>query len=157
MKKCKITLEPGAKKKLFYLASSAELLYLVSAISTNKTIIKNLKSNSEIEIITLDQNECIEVEWNGCQNVTDDFATTRMNYVRLIKISKSSLNNDDALVSVHFGWMLREHLRFKSYKKNKMSVKLMDFCEDQYDFSELFQDNKTHEDVIRELEEDVIN
>lgn len=158
MKKCKITLEPGAKKKFFYLSPNAELLYLIAAVSTNKTIIKNLKLNPDVEMISLDQNEWIEAEWNGCQNVKDDFSTVRMNYVRLIKVSK--LNNqkyDDSLVSVHFGWMIGEHLRFKNHKKNKMTVKLLEINEEQYDFSDLFQDNKTAEDILKELDDSVIN
>jgi hypothetical protein len=154
MKKCKITLDQGAKKKFFYLAPNAELLYLTAAISTNKTIIKNLKSNPDVEEICLDQNEWIEAEWNGCQNVTDDFSTIRMNYVRLVKVSKLTSNqeNDDALVSVYFGWMLRDHLRFKNHKKNKLCVKLLESTDEQYDFSELFQDNETADDIIRNSE-----
>jgi hypothetical protein len=159
MKKCKITLEQGAKKKFFYLAPNAELLYLTAAISTNKTIIKNLRSNPNVEEICLDQNEWIEAEWNGCQNVTDDFSTVRMNYVRLVKVSKLTSNqeSDDALISVHFGWLLRDHLRFKNYKRNKTNIKMLNESEDQYNFSELFQDNKTPEDMLKELNDVIIN
>lgn len=154
MKKCKITLDPGAKQKRFYLAPNAEMLYLLAATSTNKTIIKNLKSNPDVEAVNLDQDQWIEAEWNGCQNVQDDEGLTRMNYVRLIKVVKLTSGDDsDSLISVHFGWILGNHLKFGNYKKNGMKVKLLSMEDDQYDFSELFQDNETYEDIVKKDKE----
>jgi len=147
-------LDPGAKQKCFYLAPNAEMLYLLSATSTNKTIIKNLKSNSDIEIVNLDQEQWIEIEWNGCQNIYDDEGTTRMNYVRLIKIMKLTSSEDsNSLISAHFGWMLGNQLRFGNYKRNGMKVKLLSKEDVQYDFSELFHDNETYEDILKKDKE----
>ena len=152
MKKCKITLEPRAKQKCFYLAPSAEMLYLVSAVSTKKKWIKNLRSNPDIDMISLDHDQWIEAEWNGCQNIRDDFDTVRMNFVRLIKIAKLTSGKDsDALISIHFGWILGNHLKFNNHKNSGMKVTLLSKDDEQYDFSELFQDNDTHEDITKKL------
>ncbi len=152
MKKCKIKLvDSKAKQKRFYLAPTAEMLYSIASKFTNKTLIKKLKSNQDIEIISLDpeQEEWIEAEWNGCQNVLIDDKLVRMNYVKLIKATKLTSGDDsDALISIHLGWMLKEQLSFTNHKKNGMKVTLLSKDDEQYDFYELF---KSYDEIIKTI------
>jgi len=77
-----------------------------------------------------------------------------MNYVRLIKVVKLTSGEDsDSSISAHFGWMLGNQLRFGNYKKNGMKVKLLSKEDVQYDFSELFHDNETYEDILKKDKE----
>lgn len=158
MKKCKITLAPKAKKRFFYLAPEAEMLYFL-AITKNKKRVKTLlKSHPDIEAISLSPGQWIEVEWTGCQNINDGVETIRLNCVRIAKASKLSSKNDhDALISVHFGWMYGEDLRFINHRKSGMKVKMLDAIDEQFDFSELFHDNETLEDMLSKLENRMIN
>lgn len=153
MKKCKINLiESNDKQKNFYLSPTADLLYKLASRFSNKTLIKKLKSNSEIEIVSLEpgENQWIEVEWNGCQNIiNDNKKMIRMNYVKLVKISKLSSGDDsDALISIHLGWMLKEQLSFSNYKKRGMKVTALSKDDEQYNFSELFQ---SYDEIIKNI------
>lgn len=153
MKKCKVTLAAKAKQRFFYLAPDAETLYVLSNKTNSKNLSAILKKDPIIEKISLEPEQWLEVEWNGCQNIHDGVKTVRVNCVRLIKSCKLTTGDDsDSLVSIHFGWILNDHLRFTNYRKNGMRVKMLEKNDEQYNFDDLFQDNQTIEDMIKELE-----
>lgn len=154
MKKCKVTLALAAKPKLFYLAPDAETLYLL----TTKTIRDNAKRNvkdtlkfhPDIEIVTLKHGDWAEVEWYGCQNFHDDgVETIRMNYVKIVKVSKAASDSPES-ITVHIGWILSEHLRFVTHRKSGVRVKMLSSKDEQFNFSELFQNSDDIEGSIQE-------
>lgn len=148
MKKCKVTLAPAAKQRFFYLSPDVETLYFLAARANKRSLASALKTHPDIEIVSLKPGQWIEAEWNGCQNVHDEGETLRLSFVRLIKAANFSPDEPGTLLSVHFGWMYTDHLRFTSHRKNGMKVKVLVPEEEQFDFSELFQDNETIEDMI---------
>jgi len=152
MKKCKVKLiDEKSKKKYFYLSPTADLLYSLALKFSNKSLIKKMKLNSEIEIISLDPNEeqWIEIEWNGCQNVKIHDRLVRMNYVKLVKTTKLTSGNDsDTLISIYLGWMLKDDLSFTTHKKNGVKVTLLSKDDEQYDFCELFQ---SYDEIIKSV------
>jgi len=159
MKKCKVTLAPKAKQRLFYLAPDAETLYLLATrtFKPNKksqSVSSILKYHPEIEIVSLNPDEWIEAEWNGCQNFHDEgFDTIRINCVRLVKAGRLSPTDEpDSMVSIHFGWMFNDHLRFVNHRRNGMRVKVLGRKDEQFNFNELFPDNLTLEDMLRQDE-----
>ena len=159
MKKCKITLAASAKQRLFYLAPDAETLYLfaIQMIKSKKKSLSGstiLKSHPDIEIVSLSPDQWIEAEWNGCQNFHDEgYETIRINCVRLVKAGRLSLTDEpDSMVSIHFGWMFNDHLRFVNHRRNGMRVKMLENKDKQFNFDELFPDNLTLEDMLRQDE-----
>jgi hypothetical protein len=159
MKKCKVTLAPKAKQRFFYLAPDAETLYLLATQtvkSKKKSLSMNaiLKSHPDIEIVSFSPDQCIEAEWNGCQNFHDEgYETIRINCVRLVKSGRLSPNDEpDSMVSIHFGWMFNDHLRFVNHRRNGMRVKMLGKKDEQFNFDELFPDNLTLEDMLRQDE-----
>jgi len=158
MKKCKITLAPRAKQKFFYLAPDAEVLYFLSAGLKPKAAHLMLKSCPEIEIVSLSHDQWIEVEWNGCQNIFEDNDTFKSNFVRIVKASKLSMSEEsDSLVSLHFGWLLGDQLKFVTHKSSGMNVKMLTEEDEQFNFRELFQDNETPEEVINSSKQTVFS
>lgn len=158
MKKCKVTLATKARQKNFYLAPDAETLYILTSTKPIKNHDSILKDHPDIEMVTLNSGEWLEVEWNGCQNIADGKNVIRTNFVRLIKISKLSSGDDsDALISLHFGWLLSDHLRFINHRRNGVRVKVLNKKDEQYNFSDLFQDNQTIEDLFNEGKPTEIN
>lgn len=152
MKKCKITLAPKAKQRFFYLALDADVLYFLSSGSSKRSIHTVLKSCPDIEVISLNPGEWIEAEWNGCQNIYEDNKPIRMNYVRMIKASKFSPKEEsDSLVSLHFGWILGEQIKFIDHRKNGMKTTLLNENDEQFNFKELFQDNEMIEDLSEKI------
>ena len=156
MKKCKITLAASAKQRLFYLAPDAEMLYLLATqtIKSKKKSLNGstiLKSHPDIEIVSLSPDQWIEAEWNGCQNFHDEgYETIRVNCVRFVKVGRLSLTDEpDSMVSIHFGWMFNDHLRFVNHRRNGMRVKMLENKDKQFNFDELFPDNLTLEDMLR--------
>ena len=153
MKKCKVTLSSKTKKRFFYLAPDAETLYFLSLKTNKKNIDSLLKTHPSIETVSINYDEFVEIEWNGCQNIFDGLRTTKMNYVRLIKASHGDQNTmSDSLISVHFGWIFSDNLKFTNHKKSGVRVKMLSTKDDQFNFDELFQDNETIEDMIKKTE-----
>jgi len=152
MKKCKVRLiDSKSRQKCFYLSPSADLLYSLASKFDNKALIKKLKLNPEIEIVSLNPGEeqWIEIEWNGCQNIKNDDKIVRMNYVKLVKITKLTSGDDsDALISIHLGWILKDDLSFTTHKKKGVRVTLLSKDDEQYDFSELFQ---SYDEIIKNI------
>jgi len=156
MKKCKVTLALNAKPKIFYLAPDAETLYLVATRTIkddNKRNIKEiLKFHPDIEIVSLKHGEWAEVEWNGCQNFHDDgIETIRMNYVKMIKVSKPIPEVPES-VTVHMGWVLADDLRFTNHRKSGIRVKMLSKNDDQFNFQEIFQNVDDVENLVHESE-----
>ena len=157
MKKCKVTIALNAGPKHFYLAPDAETLYLL----TTKTIEDNkgkkhkelLQFHPDIEVVTLEHNEYAEIEWAGCQNFHDEgIETIRTNLVRLAKASKLTSKNSHNCISVHFGWILNDQLRFTNHRKSGVRVKMLEKKDKQMDFNELFQDEETMEEMMSKAE-----
>jgi hypothetical protein len=154
MKKCKVTLALNAKPRSFCLAPDAETLYLLSTKtikSNDKNVKLSLQLHPDIEIVTLRYGEYIEAEWNGCQNFHDEgIETIRTSFVRLVRSSKSASETGPDSISVHFGWILSDHLRFTNHRRSGMRVKMLNEHDEQFNFNELFPDNLTIEDMIKE-------
>ena len=150
MKKCKVTLSTKSKQRFFYLAPDAETLYFLSLKSDKKNIDSLLMTHPSIEVVPLGHDEFMEIEWNGCQNIFDGIRITKMNYVRLVRGVNSS--RGDSIISVHFGWIFGDSLKFVNHRKYGVRVKMLSKKDDQFNFDELFQDNETIEDMIKKTE-----
>jgi len=158
MKKCKVTPSSNTKQKFFYLAPDAETLYMISRCDKKK-LIQSLKSHPDVEIISLKPEQWLEIEWNGCQNIYDNSGRNfvKMNYVRMIKVTKLTSGDDsDSLISVHFGWMLSDQLRFTNYRNGGIRVKMLKPHDDQYNFLDLFHDNEILDNMMKKDESTMV-
>jgi len=151
MKKCKVTLAEGARNKFFYLFPDAEIVQTLVEKSTKKSLAALFKSHPESEMISLKRGQWLEVEWNGCQISYFENKDIRINFLRLIKATNvpRKKSKEGSLVSIHFGWMLNDHLRFLEGNRDDMNVHVLKEYDEQFDFSELFQDNETVEDILK--------
>jgi hypothetical protein len=155
MKKCKVTLAPGeTKTKYFYLFPDAALLHRLAQKTTEKNLNNLLKHHPEVEVVSLKRNQWIEVEWNGCDIHYESGRCISTSFFRLAKAAHTSKKiNEGSLLSLHFGWMLSDHLRMNDQVCNGVKVATMLEDDEQFDFSELFQDNETSEDILKSAEQ----
>jgi hypothetical protein len=151
MKKHKITLSDGeTKTKYFYLFPESTILHNLIKKSSRKNLNNLLKTHPEVEVITLKRNQWFEVEWNGCHIEYIDNQHVSAAFLRLIKATSSPKKiNDGSLISVHFGWMLSDHLRLIDGIKDGIKIQTLSEEDEQFEFSELFQDNETIEDIMK--------
>lgn len=156
MKKCKITLEgSGARAKFFYLFPESSMLHSLVAASTKKNRDSLLRGHPEVEIVTLKRGQWLEAEWNGCHISYDgDGRPTSASFLRLIKAAINPKNAEGTLLSVHFGWILSDDMRFVDGTKDGVCTRTLHDDEEQFDFSELFQDNETIEDLVKKQEKE---
>jgi hypothetical protein len=154
MKKCKITLAAGeTKTKYFYLFPEANLLHTLAKKTAEKNLNSLLKHHPEVEVISLKRNQWLEVEWNGCDVAFINGKYVSTSFFRLAKAAYVSKKMDDSsLLSLHFGWMLSDHLRMVDQEINGIKVATLSEDDEQFDFSELFQDNETTEDILKDQE-----
>lgn len=158
MKKCKITLEEsGTKVKYFYLFPESSMLHSLVAASAKKNQDSLLRNHPEVEIVTLKRGQWLEAEWNGCHiSYDDNNRPISASFLRLIKATSSPKNKDGSLLSVHFGWILSDQMRFVDGVKNGLRTQTLVETDEQFDFSELFQDNETIEDIVKRQEKESI-
>lgn len=159
MKKCKITLpETGTKIKHFYLFPESTLLHSLVLNANKKNLEFLLKSHPEVEIITLKRGQWLEVEWNGCHVHWHNNSPISASFLRIAKASVSSKKkNEPSLLSVHFGWILTNHMRLAEDDTYAgVIVKDMTDVEEQFDFDDLFQDNETIEDMVKKYEQEYV-
>ena len=157
MKKCKITLEEGGtKSKYFYLFPESSMLHSLVAASTKKNQEALLRNHPEVEIVTLKRGQWLEAEWNGCHISYEGGNTTSASFLRLIKAATTAKNKDGTLLSVHFGWILSDHMRFVEGTRNGIHTTMLEDEDEQFDFSELFQDNETIEDLVKKQEKETV-
>ena len=158
MKKCKITLsEDGTKVKHFYLFPDSNLLHSLTVNSNKKNLDTLLKSHPEVEIVSLKKGQWLEVEWNGCHVHWVGGQPVSVSFLRIARVASSRRKNDSSLLSVHFGWILTNHLRLiESNSLNGLSIKELSSKDEQFDFNDLFQDNETIEDIIKKHEEEYV-
>jgi hypothetical protein len=151
MKKCKVSLSgEETKTKYFYLFPESSLLHSLVANSEKKNIINLLKKHPEVETVSLRRGQWLEVEWNGCHIDYSKPVPTSVSFLRLIKATMSpKRKNDGSLISVHFGWILTDHLRLIEGEKSGIQIKSLHDEDEQFNFEELFQDNETIEDLIK--------
>lgn len=156
MKKCKITLsQSGTKAKQFYLFPESSLLHSLILNANKKNLDFLLKSHPEVEIVTLKRGQWLEVEWNGCHVHWHNNCPISASFLRIAKASSTSKKkNEPSLISVHFGWILTNHMRLiEGDGYNDIHVSSMSEEDEQFDFSELFQDNETIEDIVKKYEQ----
>lgn len=156
MKKCKITLSDNIKSKSLCLFPDAETLYSIVNAGSKRTLNGLLKSHPESEIITLKRGQWLEAEWNGCQNFFRGNYCTKISFVRIAKATSTKKKNEGSLISVHFGWILNDHLKFSDGINNDLKTKNLNDYDEQFNFSDLFQDNETIEDILKSASKFVI-
>jgi len=151
MKKHKITLPDGeTKTKYFYLFPESTVLHNLVKKSIKKNLNNLLKTHPEVEVITLKKGQWLEVEWNGCHIEYIDNKPISTTFLRLIKATASAKkNNDGSLLSIHFGWILSDHLRLIDGIKGGVKVQSLSEDDEQFEFADLFQDNETIEDIVK--------
>jgi hypothetical protein len=156
MKKCRVTLhELETKTKYFYLFPDSTTIHRLykNAGGSTKELKKLLRSHPEAEVITLKKGQWLEAEWSGCHIIYEGSKPISTSFFRLIKATNIKKNlHDNSLVSIHFGWMLSEHLRMCDGYHDGTFVTLLSSNDEQYEFSELFQDNETTEDLIKKAD-----
>lgn len=158
MKKCRVTLaDAETKTKFFYLFQEPKLLHSLVCSTSRKNLDKLLKTHPEVELVSLKKGQWLEVEWNGCEIFYNGKSHVSTTFFRLIKAAYvPKKNSDSSLLSIHFGWMLSDHLRITDGEKNGIKIELLKLSDEQYEFSELFQDNETVEDMIKKQEQEKI-
>lgn len=158
MKKCKITLEEsGTKVRYFYLFPESSMLHSLAAASSKKNQDTLFRKHPEVEIVTLKRGQWIEAEWNGCHICYNDKKEPiSASFLRLIKAAVSPKNKEGTLLSVHFGWILSDQMRFVEGTRDGIKTQILEEVDEQFDFSELFQDNETVEDLIKKQEKESI-
>jgi len=153
MKKCKITIDNLAEKtKQFYLFPEPSILHTLVRKSTPKNLKNLLKNHPLVEVVTLRKGQWIEAEWNGCENYYENNSCVATSFLRLVKATYSAKRVDNALLSIHFGWILSDQIRMLDRVHEGIRTELLTKEAEQFDFSELFQDNETTEDLIKKQE-----
>ena len=156
MKKCRVTLhELETKTKYFYLFPDSTTIHKLCRVTcgSTKELKKLLKSHPEVEVITLKKGQWLEVEWGGCHIFYEGNKPISTSFFRLIKATNIKKNvHDNSLVSIHFGWMLSEHLRMCDGYYSGMFITMLAEDDEQYEFSDLFQDNETIEDLTKKID-----
>lgn len=158
MKKCRVTLaDSESKTKFFYLFQEPRLLHSLACSTSRKNLDKLLRTHPEVELVSLKKGQWLEVEWNGCEIFYSGKNHTATTFFRLIKAAYApKKNSDSSLLSIHFGWMLSEQLRVVEGEKDGIKVEFLRESDEQYEFSDLFQDNETVEDIIKKQEQEKI-
>jgi hypothetical protein len=92
----------------------------------------------------------LEVEWNGCHIDYINNKPISTTFLRLIKATSSAKKiNDGSLLSIHFGWILSDHLRLIDGIKEGVKIQSLTEDDEQFEFADLFQDNETIEDIVK--------
>ena len=158
MKKCKIALEENeTKAKYFYLFPESSMLHSLVAATTKKNQDSLFRNHPEVEIVTLKRGQWLEAEWNGCHIFYEkNGRPISASFLRLIKATANPKSKDGSLLSVHFGWVLTDHMRFVDGTKGGIRTQTLNDQDDQFDFSELFQDNETIEDLVKKQEKESV-
>ncbi len=151
MKKHKITLPDNeTKTKYFYLFPESTVLHNLVKKSSKKNLNNLLKTHPEVEVITLKRGQWLEVEWNGCHIDYIDNKHVSTTFLRLIKAaSAAKKTNDGSLISIHFGWILSDHLRLIDGVREGIKIQTLSEEDEQFEFADLFQDNETIEDIVK--------
>lgn len=155
MKKCRVTLPDLDKKtKHLYLLPDSSAVHEICKKSTDgRTLRKLFREHPETEIVTLKKGQWIEAEWGGCHISYASRDPISASFFRLIKATSFKKSfEDSSLISIHFGWMLSDHLRMCEGYFNGLIVNMLEKDDEQYEFSELFQDNETIEDLTKKVD-----
>lgn len=132
------------------------MLHSLVAASTKKNQDSLLRNHPEVEIVTLKRGQWLEAEWNGCHISYDGGRPISASFLRLIKAAASRSNKEGTLLSVHFGWILSDHMRFVEGSRNGIHTQVLEEIDEQFDFSELFQDNETVEDLVKKQDKETV-
>jgi len=150
MKKCKLTIQDSAEKtKYFYLFPESALLHTLAKKSTSKNLKNLLKNHPLVEVVTLKKDQWIEAEWNGCDISYENGQCISTSFLRLVRATYKAKRVDNALLSVHFGWIFSDQIKMIDRVHDGIKTEILTEKDAQFDFSELFQDNETTEDLIK--------
>jgi hypothetical protein len=122
MRLVRVNLRPGVQEHDFPLFPNAETMY--SWIKTYRMSPQALSTFPNVEVVTLDSSNFIEVEWLGNQYVYEDASApggfdthgTRISAVRLMKSLQLTETQDPRgmLSLMHAGWVVDDVLPLRS-------------------------------------------
>jgi hypothetical protein len=145
MKKVRITVKKGAKGKKFQIFNSPESLY----VWMNDP---ELQSSDRLDpslgvTIQLKQGETMEVEWLGCEFISEEFFSTRADHIRLGKHIKITPSPVKEIVGIHEGWVYEEIISFKSSSDGcTKTLRLTPKSKHKFDLEELFLSSEEQQD-----------
>lgn len=152
MKKVRINVNKGSSGKKFPIFNSPESLYVWlndPELQTASRMDPSLGS-----IIFLRPGETMEVEWMGCEFISDDGSIFRVDHVRLaktMKVKSLALNN---VVGIHSGWVTSDIISFKSGSDQLIKrTRLTNKSKHKFDIENLF----VSRGIIEEEDEREIN
>lgn len=140
MKKVRIELLPGVREKRYTFFDSVEALYDDMAFGRAAEEISGKKAYDCFEIVLRDD-DFLEVEWMGCENVFEEDATWySLSFVRFCKATGTK-NSSGIRVEPHFGWILESDLVFCDSIDSTCKKILLKNPEDaRLDFPSIFKD-----------------
>ena len=137
MKKVRITVGKGSTGKKFPIFNSPESLYVWMHDP-------ELKSSSKLDptlgsMITLRPGETMEVEWLGCEFISEENRHIRIDHIRLAKNVKVKTTTFNNVVGIHSGWIIEEIISFKSGSdETTKRTKLTSKSKHKFDIKNLF-------------------
>ena len=150
VKKIRITVNKGSNGKRIPVFDTPEALYVWyhdPDLQKEARLDPNLGT-----MIYLRHGETMEVEWMGCEFITEGNEVLRIDQVRIAKNIKSYALRKNEIIGIHSGWTIEEFIPFKSRNNEDVKcVRLTKKSKHKFNIEELFAAKAGYEDAPQEI------